>query len=341
MINLINKKLSSIIILMTLLTGFTLYSCSKSSYQEEKLATVIEPSFEYNLEFNDIDIMYSDSLYYELEFDMIGMDALDMLIKIDDSLYDSIIIADIDSSIDILSGYLPLNPNGMDINISFIDSDVIVSNEDHVLPAIRDIEVLTFTTNGSNKYFNSLFEGNKIVNNKNIIYDKFKKYDFANTEVIILNDLDILSEKMIVQLQKFLLNEGYIFVLMNENIIENNKLFYSLGYPKVKAIRGSSRNQFFSMTDEGFLNEHSFQSRDLIDNSQLYRYFELKNVEEEFTKIMISTKDPLLLEKEVLGGKIFFLTTKIDSDWSNNSFNLVLSDIFNRVFFQRLLTDES
>jgi hypothetical protein len=272
---------------------------------------------------------------------MIGMDALDMLIKIDDSLYDSIIIADIDSSTEILSGYIPLNPNGMDINISFIDSDVIVSKEDHTLPAIRDIEVVTFTTKRSNKYFNSLFEDNKIVNNKNIIYDKFKKYDFANTEVIILNDLDILSEKMIVQLQKFLLNEGYIFVLMNENIIENNKLFYSLGYPKVKAIRGSSRNQFFSMTDEGFLKEHSFQSRDLVDNSQLYRYFELKNVEEEFSKIMISTKDPLLLEKEVLGGKIFFLTTKIDSDWSNNSFNLVLNDIFNRVFFQRLLTDES
>ena len=341
MINLINKKLSSIVILMTLLTGFTLYSCSKSSYQEEKLVTVAEPSFQYNLEFNDIDIMYSDSLYYELEFDMIGMDALDMLIKIDDSLYDSIIIADIDSSTEILSGYIPLNPNGMDINISFIDSDVIVSKEDHTLPAIRDIEVVTFITKRSNKYFNSLFEDNKIVNNKNIIYDKFKKYDFANTEVIILNDLDILSEKMIVQLQKFLLNEGYIFVLMNENIIENNKLFYSLGYPKVKAIRGSSRNQFFSMTDEGFLKEHSFQSRDLVDNSQLYRYFELKNVEEEFSKIMISTKDPLLLEKEVLGGKIFFLTTKIDSDWSNNSFNLVLNDIFNRVFFQRLLTDES
>ena len=76
--------------------------------KEEKLATVIEPSFQYNLEFNDIDIMYSDSLYYELEFDMIGMDALDMLIKIDDSLYDSIIIADIDSSTEILISSLIL-----------------------------------------------------------------------------------------------------------------------------------------------------------------------------------------------------------------------------------------
>lgn len=341
MINFINKKLLSIITLMTLSTGLTLYSCSKSTYQEEKLVNIEEPSFEYSLEFNDIDVMDSDSLYYELAFDMTGIDNLDMSIKIDESLYDSIVITDIDSSIQILSGYIPLNPDGIDINVSFINNDIILSNQDHTIPALRDIEVLTFTNKGNNKYFNSLFKDSKIVNNKNITYDKFKKYDFANTEVIIIDDLDILSEKMIVQLQNFLLNEGSIFVLMNQNIIENNKLFYSLGYPKVKAIRGSSKNQFFSMIDQGFLKKYSFYSKDLINSSELYRYFQLKDSQEEFSKIMISTNDPLLLEKEVLGGKIFFLTTKIDSDWSNNSFNLLLKDIFNRVLFQRLLTDES
>ena len=341
MINLINKKLLSIVTLMTLFIGFTLYSCSKSTYQEEKLVNIEEPSFEYSLEFNDIDIMDSDSLYYELAFDITGIDNLDMSIKIDDNLYDSIVITDIDSSTQILSGYIPLNPNGMDINVSFIHNDIILSNQDHTISAVRDIEVLTFTNKGNDKYFNSLFKDSKIVNNKNITYDKFKKYDFANTEVIIIDDLDILSEKMIVQLQNFLLNEGSIFVLMNQNIIENNKLFYSLGYPKVKAIRGSSKNQFFSMIDQGFLKKYSFYSKDLINSSELYRYFQLKDSQEEFSKIMISTNDPLLLEKEVLGGKIFFLTTKIDSDWSNNSFNLVLKDIFNRVFFQRLLIDES
>ena len=341
MINFINKKLLSIVTLMILFTGLNLYSCSKSTYQEEKLVNIEEPSFEYSLEFNDIDVMDSDSLYYELAFDMTGIDNLDMSIKIDESLYDSIVITDIDSSIQILSGYIPLNPDGIDINVSFINNDIILSNQDHTIPALRDIEVLTFTNKGNNKYFNSLFKDSKIVNNKNITYDKFKKYDFANTEVIIIDDLDILSEKMIVQLQNFLLNEGSIFVLMNQNIIENNKLFYSLGYPKVKAIRGSSKNQFFSMIDQGFLKKYSFHSKDLINSSELYRYFELKDSQEEFSKIMISTNDPLLLEKEVLGGKIFFLTTKIDSDWSNNSFNLVLKDIFNRVLFQRLLTDES
>ena len=47
-----------------------------------------------------------------------------------------------------------------------------------------------------------------------------KKYDFSNTEVIILNDISSLSEKIIVELQRFLLNEGYIFVIMNNNIKE-------------------------------------------------------------------------------------------------------------------------
>ena len=70
-------------------------------------------------------------------------------------------------------------------------------------------------------------------------------------------------------------------------------------------------------------------------------HHKLNTNEKEFAKIMISTGDPLLLEKDILGGKIFFLTTKNDSDWSNKSFSLLLDNILDRVLFQRLLTDES
>ena len=340
MINFKNRKLLLSTILIAFIIILILPSCSKPS-SEESIIINKEVSFDYNLEFNDIDIMNSDSLYYELTFDMIGMEFIDMSIEIDDILYNSFKIVDIDSSSQVLGGYIPFNENNMNIKVSFIDKGIVIANQYHVIPLRRNIEVLTFSNNINSKYFDSLFDKNKFVNNNNIIYDKFKKYDFTNTEVIILNDLDMLSEKMIVELQKFLLNEGYIFVVMNKNIKDNNELSYSLGYPQVKAIRGSSRNQFFSVTNQEFLNEYSFLSKNLVNQSQLYRYFELKDNEEEFSKIMISTNDPLLLEKEVLGGKIFFLTTKIDPNWSNKSFNLVLNDILNRVFFQRLLTDES
>jgi len=317
-----------------------LYSCSESK-SEESGEGMEEVSFDYSLQFNDIDIMSADSLRYQLTFDMVGIKSLNMSIEINDILYSSFNIANIDSSDYVIDGNLPLNQQGMNIRVSIMQDDIIMAEQYHMVPKIREVEVLTISNSSRDKYFDNLFDKNKLINNKNIIYDKFKKYDFANTEVIILNDINSLSEKIIVELQKFLLNEGYIFVFMNDNIKDNNELYYSLGFPKVKAVRGSSRNQFFSLEDKEFLEKHAFISTDLVSQSEIYRYFQFREDEEEFSKIMISTGDPLLLEKDVLGGKIFFLTTKKDSDWSNKSFDLLLDDILNRIFFQRLITDES
>ena len=317
-----------------------LYSCSESK-SEESGEGVEEVSFDYSLQFNDIDIMSADSLRYQLAFDMVGIKSLNVSIEINDILYSSFNIVDIDSSDQVIGGNLPFNQQSMNIRVSFIQDDVIMAEQYHMVPKTREVEVLTISNTSSDMHFDALFDKNKFVNNSNIIYDKFKKYDFANTEVIILNDIKSLSEKIIVELQKFLLNEGYIFVLMNDNIKDNNELYYSLGFPKVKAVRGSSRNQFFSLKDKDFLEKHTFTSMDLVSQSEVYRYFQFREDQEEFSKIMISTDDPLLLEKDVLGGKIFFLTTKKDSDWSNKSFDLLLDDILNRIFFQRLITNES
>ena len=79
---------------------------------------------------------------------------------------------------------------------------------------------------------------------------------------------------------------------MNNNIKENNELYYSLGYPKVKAVRGSTRNQFFSLDDKGFLEEHSFTSLDLVNQSEVYRYFQFKNDEKKlYYYVKIKKKD--------------------------------------------------
>lgn len=317
-----------------------LYSCSESK-SEESGEGVEEVSFDYSLQFNDIDIMSADSLRYQLAFDMVGIKSLNVSIEINDILYSSFNIVDIDSSDQVIDGNLPFNQQSMNIRVSFIQDDIIMAEQYHMVPKTREFEVLTISNTSSDVHFDALFDKNKFVNNSNLIYEKFKKYDFANTEVIILNDINSLSEKIIVELQKFLLNEGYIFVLMNDNIKDNNELYYSLGFPKVKAVRGSSRNQFFSLKDKDFLEKHTFTSMDLVSQSEVYRYFQFREDQEEFSKIMISTDDPLLLEKDVLGGKIFFLTTKKDSDWSNKSFDLLLDDILNRIFFQRLITNES
>jgi hypothetical protein len=217
--------------------------------------------------------------------------------------------------------------------------DMIIAEKEHTIPLRRNIAVTTFSDNNSNK--NVLFADNRFINHTNIVYDKFEKYDFTNTEIVILDDLDMLSDKMVVELQKFLLNDGFVIVLMNKNIKVNNELAYSLGYPQIKAIRGASRNQFFSVIDQGFLKKHSFLSKNIANQTKVYRYLELQDIEKDFSKIMISTNDPLLIEKNVLGGKVFFLTTRINSSWSNESFDLLLTDIFNSIFFQRFSYNES
>ena len=271
-----------------------LYSCSESK-SEESGEGVEEVSFDYSLQFNDIDIMSADSLRYQLAFDMVGIKSLNVSIEINDILYSSFNIVDIDSSDQVIDGNLPFNQQSMNIRVSFIQDDIIMAEQYHMVPKTREVEVLTISNTSSDMHFDALFDKNKFVNNSNLIYEKFKKYDFANTEVIILNDINSLSEKIIVELQKFLLNEGYIFVLMNDNIKDNNELYYSLGFPKVKAVRGSSRNQFFSLKDKDFLEKHTFTSMDLVSQSEVYRYFQFREDQEEFSKIMISTDDPLLL----------------------------------------------
>ncbi|HJO21515.1 MAG TPA: hypothetical protein QGF75_02525 [Candidatus Marinimicrobia bacterium] len=324
--------------LLVIVILFALFSCSNPSSNNEMEANE-EIAFNYNLEFNDTDIMSSDSLYYELTFDMIGAESLNMSIAIDSIAYESFEISSIDSSIQILNGHIPVSDASKSIQVSFIKDDMIITEKEHAIPLRKNIAVTTFSDNNSNK--NVLFANNRFINHTNIIYDKFEKYDFTNTEIVILDDLDMLSDKMVVELQKFLLNDGFVIVLMNENIKVNNELAYSLGYPQIKAIRGASRNQFFSVIDQGFLKKHSFFSKNVANQTKVYRYFELKDSEKDFSRIMISTNDPLLIEKDVLGGKIFFLTTKIDSNWSNESFDLLLTDIFNSIFFQRFSYNES
>ena len=238
MINFKNRKLLLSTILIAFIILLILPSCSKPSSEESIINE--EVSFDYNLEFNDIAIMNSDSLYYELTFDMIGMEFIDMSIEIDDILYNSFKIVDIDSSSQVLGGYIPLNDNNMNIKVSFIDKGIVIADQYHAVPLRRNIEVLTFSNNISSKYFDNLFDKNKFVNNNNIIYDKFKKYDFTNTEVIGFIEVTKIMPNMtaerlgIIIIAKFEIPEIFKAVTSSLFFIrEKNKI------PDIKIINGN------------------------------------------------------------------------------------------------------
>ena len=299
-----------------------------------------ESSFLYDLNFNDYDIMNADSLAYQLKIDIKNpeVDNINMLISNGSTIYETLNIINIDST-QIINGSLPLNNSDSLFQISFLHRSNVITSLYHSIPEKKNIKIGSFFPNQSILENHSFLFNKDFITNENFIYDEFQKYNFQDKEIIILNDIDNLSNQSVVDLQKFLLNNGFIIVFLSSSFGNNKDLIYSLDYPDIKAVRGSSRNQFFTIEDVDFLNKDFLAIDEIFTKSKIYRYVQLENDENLFSKISFSTNDPLLLEKEVLNGKIFFITTKINSDWSNADFKSVLSDILDRILFQKMISN--
>ena len=299
-----------------------------------------ESSFLYDLNFNDYDIMNADSLAYQLKIDIKNpeVDNINMLISNGSTIYETLNIINIDST-QIINGSLPLNNSDSLFQISFLHRSNVITSLYHSIPEKKNIKIGSFFPNQSILENHSFLFNKDFITNENFIYDEFQKYNFQDKEIIILNDIDNLSNQSVVDLQKFLLNNGFIIVFLSSSFGNNKDLIYSLDYPDIKAVRGSSRNQFFTIENINFVNKDFLGIDEIFTKSKIYRYVQLENDENLFSKISFSTNDPLLLEKEVLNGKIFFITTKINSNWSNADFKLVLSDIFDRILFQKMISN--
>lgn len=299
-----------------------------------------ESSFLYDLNFNDYDIMNADSLAYQLKIDIKNpeVDNINMLISNGSTIYETLNIINIDST-QIINGSLPLNNSDSLFQISFLHRSNVITSLYHSIPEKKNIKIGSFFPNQSILENHSFLFNKDFITNENFIYDEFQKYNFQDKEIIILNDIDNLSNQSVVDLQKFLLNNGFIIVFLSHSFGNNKDLIYSLDYPDIKAIRGSSRNQFFTIENINFVNKDFLGIDEIFTKSKIYRYVQLENDENLFSKISFSTDDPLLLEKEVLNGKIFFITTKINSDWSNADFKSVLSDILDRILFQKMISN--
>ena len=299
-----------------------------------------ESSFLYDLNFNDYDIMNADSLAYQLKIDIKNpeVDNINMLISNGSTIYETLNIINIDST-QIINGSLPLNNSDSLFQISFLHRSNVITSLYHSIPEKKNIKIGSFFPNQSILENHSFLFNKDFITNENFIYDEFQKYNFQDKEIIILNDIDNLSNQSVVDLQKFLLNNGFIIVFLSSSFGNNKDLIYSLDYPDIKAVRGSSRNQFFTIENINFVNKDFLGIDEIFTKSKIYRYVQLENDENLFSKIYFSTDDPLLLEKEVLNGKIFFITTKINSDWSNADFKLVLSDVLDRILFQKMISN--
>tara|TARA_Y100001970_G_scaffold264775_1_gene351722 strand:+ start:443 stop:1432 length:990 start_codon:yes stop_codon:yes gene_type:complete len=319
-----------------LFVSFVFISCSN----KEQNNIFDENSFSYNLDFNNYDIINSDSLSYQLSIDILDptIQVIDMSIYSNSEIYDNLSIVNIDSN-QVFNGKISLMDN-KSFSVSFSNNSNAIINLDYTIPKKRDISTALFFNNEYNfKRHSFLFEKDFIVSD-NFLYNEFEKYSFSNREVIVLCEIDNLSNQSIVEIQKFLLNGGFLVVFLSQNFEKNKDLIYSLGYPETKAIRGSSRNQFFPIENIDFVSKDFSGANPIFSQSEIYRYIELSQNERQYSNISFSNNDPLLIQKDILDGKAFFITTKLDKNWSNDDFNSALSDIIDRVFFQRMISNE-
>ena len=322
-------------IILLLFASFILISCSN----KEQNNIFDESSFSYELDFNNYDIMNSDSLSYQLSIDILDpkMQTIDMSIHNNSEIYEHLSIVNIDSN-QIFSRKISLMDN-KSFSVSFSNNTKSIIDLNYTIPEKRNMNTILFFNNESNLKRHSFLFEKDFINSDSFLYDEFEKYSFSDREVIVLCDIDNLSNQSIVDIQRFLLNGGFLVVFLSQNFEKNKDLIYSLGYPEIKAIRGSARNQFFPIEDINFVSKDFSGNNTLFNQSKIYRYIELSQNERQYSNISFSNNDPLLIQKDILDGKAFFITTQLDKSWSNDDFHLALSDIVDRIFFQIMISN--
>ena len=76
-------------------------------------------------------------------------------------------------------------------------------------------------------------------------------------------------------------------------------------------------------------------------NTQLNSSLDIHSSGADEASFNISTNDPLVIKKNILGSKVIFLATKIDREWTNNIFNEFIYDIFIELVFNQIVVNES
>ena len=132
-------------------------------------------------------------------------------------------IINIDST-QIIDGFLPLNNSDSLFQISFSHGNNIIANLYHLIPEKKNIKIGSFFPNQSILENHSFLLNKDFITNEDFIYDEFQKYNFQDKEIIILNDIDNLSNQSVVDLQKFLLNNGFIIVFLNPSSVSYTHL---------------------------------------------------------------------------------------------------------------------
>jgi hypothetical protein len=304
-----------------------LVSCNNNDSSKVELSKDID----FNILINDYKLINSDSLQVKLNYQNPGLSNIVMSWSTND-----IINGKFDFGSDSLNADVRNIPVSIDTDSVFIDlkQDGISIHSFSVKVQPRNQQKVIIL-NDNESSFSSLIDGNRLFQYDLVRTESFKKYDFSGYDILIVEDVKDFSDNLIREIQKFMLSQKTILYFM-ENV-DTEYLSKTLDYPKIKALRGTSKNQFFKFNEE-------YPNKYLSKNSkefQIFRFYELKDYKTDEAYFSISTSDPLVIKKNILGSKVVFLATKIDDEWTNKLFKEFVYDLFIELVYNQIVVNES
>ena len=304
-----------------------LFSCNNNDSSKVELSKDID----FNILVNDYKLINSDSLQVKLNYQNPGLSNIVMSWSTND-----IINGKFDFGSDSLNADVRNIPVSIDTDSVFIDlkQDGISIHSFSVKVQPRNQQKVIIL-NDNESSFSSLIDGNRLFQYDLVRTESFKKYDFSGYDILIVEDVKDFSDNLIREIQKFMLSQKTILYFM-ENV-DTEYLSKTLDYPKIKALRGTSKNQFFKFNEE-------YPNKYLSKNSkefQIFRFYELKDYKTDEAYFNISTSDPLVITKNILGSKVVFLATKIDEEWTNKLFKEFVYDLFIELVHNQIVVNES
>ena len=304
-----------------------LFSCNNNDSSKVELSKEID----FNILVNDYKLINSDSLQVKLNYQNPGLSNIVMSWSTND-----IINGKFDFGSDSLNADVRNIPVSIDTDSVFIDlkQDGISIHSFSVKVQPRNQQKVIIL-NDNESSFSSLIDGNRLFQYDLVRTESFKKYDFSGYDILIVEDVKDFSDNLIREIQKFMLSQKTILYFM-ENV-DTEYLSKTLDYPKIKALRGTSKNQFFKFNEE-------YPNKYLSKNSkefQIFRFYELKDYKTDEAYFNISTSDPLVIKKNILGSKVVFLATKIDEEWTNKLFKEFVYDLFIELVHNQIVVNES
>ena len=201
------------------------------------------------------------------------------------------------------------------------------------LPKLINQNITIVSDNQS--IFKKTLSKNKLFEIEELKVNNFIKYDFNESDILILEDINFYSDYLIEAIQKFILSKKKLIIFMTPNLNQSIFLSQTLSFPEIKAVRGTSKNQYFEIL------EKSDGDSILKNNSQakIFKFIDVKNFDNNID-YSLSTNDPLIIKKNILGSNTIFITTLLKDDWVNESFNDFIYDIFLDFIYDEIVINE-